>query len=159
MNFPSTHGQVASFFQPTGVQQEFAFIPDDFSGTYIVNVETNTTQVIAAPAIKDTAATYFAGIKVLVQLDSTGGVYFLPYRQSDASTNLKSAWAPVKPIAVSYPAGTLSPSPTSSSGQPSFTSNSSSGTLGGQASDANQGIRIASSLMGMFCIIAMASLL
>jgi len=161
-NFPSTYGQVASFFQPTGVQQEFAFIPDDFSGTYIVNVETNTTRVLADPAIKDNAATYFAGINSLVQLDSTGAVSFIPHTQSDVNVNFKSAWASVKPIAISYPSGAsrLSPSLTSSSpGQPSFTSNSSSGVIGGQASGANQGIRIASSLVAVFCIIATASLL
>jgi len=162
-NFPLAHGQVASFFQPTGVQQEFAFIPDDFSGTYIVNVETNTTQVLAPPAVKDTAASYFAGIKALVQLDSTGAVSFLPYAQGETSTNQKSAWASVKPIAVSYPPGAsrLSPSLTSSSGQPSGTSNSSSGTIGGQgqASGANQGIHIAGTLVAVLCIVATASLL
>jgi len=161
VNFPSTYGQIVSFFQPTGVQQEFAFIPDDFSGTYIVNVETNTTRVLAAPAIKDDAATYFAGTKTLVQLDSTGAVSFFPYTQSDVSANLKSVWASVKPIAVSYPPGAsrLSPSLTSSaSGQPSFTSNS-SGIFGGQASGSDQGIRIASILVTVFCIIATASLL
>jgi hypothetical protein len=55
-NFPATHGQATSFFQDVGVgpfpnplscpthnftqvQEEFAFIPDDGSATYIINVE------------------------------------------------------------------------------------------------------------------------
>ena len=38
-NFPNTHGKTASFFQQSDVQQEFAFIPDDGSATYVVNVE------------------------------------------------------------------------------------------------------------------------
>jgi hypothetical protein len=38
-NFPTTHGKTASFFLNVGVQQEYAFIPDDGSATYVVNVE------------------------------------------------------------------------------------------------------------------------
>ena len=38
-NFPTTHGKTASFFLNEGVQQEFAFIPDDGSATYVINVE------------------------------------------------------------------------------------------------------------------------
>ncbi|KAG6876442.1 hypothetical protein C0993_003144 [Termitomyces sp. T159_Od127] len=37
--FPATHGQATSFFMESGVQQEFAFIPDDGSATYVINVE------------------------------------------------------------------------------------------------------------------------
>ncbi|KAJ3553382.1 hypothetical protein NM688_g3642 [Phlebia brevispora] len=51
--FPATHGQTASFFQESGVQQEFAFIPDDGSQTYVINVETNTTQALSGPTTKD----------------------------------------------------------------------------------------------------------
>ena len=38
-SFPTSHGKTASFFLTEGVQQEFAFIPDDGSATNIVNVE------------------------------------------------------------------------------------------------------------------------
>ena len=38
-NFPTSHGKTASFFLVEGVQQEYAFIPDDGSATYVVNVE------------------------------------------------------------------------------------------------------------------------
>ena len=38
-NFPTSHGKTASFFLDVGVQQEYAFIPDDGSATYVVNVE------------------------------------------------------------------------------------------------------------------------
>ena len=55
--FPAAHGQTASFFQASGVQQEFAFIPDDGSATYVINVETNTTQSLAGPSTKDAKAT------------------------------------------------------------------------------------------------------
>ena len=38
-SFPTSHGKTASFFLVEGVQQEYAFIPDDGSATYVVNVE------------------------------------------------------------------------------------------------------------------------
>ena len=38
-NFPTSHGKTAFFFLDVGVQQEYAFIPDDGSATYVVNVE------------------------------------------------------------------------------------------------------------------------
>lgn len=38
-NFPTTHGKAASFFLDADVQHEFAFIPDDGSATYVINVE------------------------------------------------------------------------------------------------------------------------
>ena len=38
-NFPTFHGKIASFFLDVGVQQEYAFIPDDGSTTFVVNVE------------------------------------------------------------------------------------------------------------------------
>ena len=37
-NFPTSHGKTASFFLDVGVQQEYAFIPDDGSATFVVNV-------------------------------------------------------------------------------------------------------------------------
>ncbi|KIJ29124.1 hypothetical protein M422DRAFT_54347 [Sphaerobolus stellatus SS14] len=40
--FPSTHGKTASFFQTEGVQTQFAFIPDDSSATYVIDVVVRT---------------------------------------------------------------------------------------------------------------------
>lgn len=141
-------------------------MPDDFSGTYIVNVETNTTQVLAPPTSKDIAATYFGGIKSLIQLSSDGAVSFLPYNQFDAGANSAATWSAVKPIAVSSPPGSsrLSPSVVSQPGYPT-PSPSSSGTKSNangtstQASGATQGSQMASGLVVAFCLAAMASLL
>ncbi|TFK90320.1 hypothetical protein K466DRAFT_638163 [Polyporus arcularius HHB13444] len=104
--FPATHGQTASFFQSEGVQQEFAFIPDDGSMTYVINVENNSTSTLAGPTSKDPKAQYAASITALVQLDSTGAVSFIPYKQGDASTNSAAKWATVAKIAAVAPAGT-----------------------------------------------------
>jgi hypothetical protein len=160
--FPTIHGQATSFFQETGVQQEFAFIPDDFSGTYVVNVETNTTQVLAPPTSKDTSAIYFASITSLVQLDSTGAVSYLPYKQGDNSANAAAVWSGVKPIAVVVPPGSSRLSPSSS---PSLTgsgsgANATGKTVGGQAANGvNQGSQVAGYLVAVFCLVAMTSLL
>jgi hypothetical protein len=121
-SFPATHGQATSFFQPAGVQQEFAFIPDDGSATYVINVETNTTQSLAGPATKDPQATYFAGITSLVQLSSSGVVSFLPYLEGsgNATTNQAATWSNVASLANVAPA--------------SKTNNTASGTAGGSSS-------------------------
>ncbi|KAJ7678200.1 hypothetical protein DFH06DRAFT_1033795 [Mycena polygramma] len=94
-DFPDSHGQAVSFFLDTGVQQEIAFIPDDGSATYIVNVETNTTQKIAGPSTVDAGATYFASTTSLVQLSSSGSLSFLPYSPTDTSANSAAKWSPV----------------------------------------------------------------
>ncbi|KAI0777746.1 hypothetical protein BD413DRAFT_602043 [Trametes elegans] len=113
--FPSSHGQATSFFQAEGVQQEFAFIPDDGSNTYVINVETNTTKTLAGPTAKDANAKYAAGITALVQLDSTGAVSYIPYRQGDDDANSKAAWASVAKLASAAPAQSSAGSGTSGS--------------------------------------------
>ena len=47
-SFPTSHGKTASFFQSTGVQQEFAFIPDDGSSTFVVNVEVSFSLCVSS---------------------------------------------------------------------------------------------------------------
>ncbi|KAI0694222.1 hypothetical protein BC835DRAFT_1274846 [Cytidiella melzeri] len=135
--FPATHGQAASFFQAEGVQQEFAFIPDDGSKTYVINVETNTTQAIAGPSTKDAAATYAASITALVQLDSKGAVSFLPYKEGDASTNSQAAWASVANLATSVPPGSTSSSSASSTSTPNGTSSAKTTSAGGASPSGN----------------------
>jgi len=100
--FPAAHGRATSFFMESGVQQEFAFIPDDFSATYVVNVESNSTRALPPPTVKDTKASYIAGITSLVQLDSTGAVSFVPYVPGDANAN--ATWSSVKSIPAITPA-------------------------------------------------------
>jgi len=113
--FPATHGQTASFFQSAGVQQEFAFIPDDGSATYVINVETNTTEAYAGPPTKDPKATYAASITALVQLDSQGALTFFPYTEGQVSTNTAASWSKVAAVAAVAPASSASPSSTGSS--------------------------------------------
>jgi hypothetical protein len=173
--FPKTHGQATSFFQKEGVQQEFAFIPDDGSATYVINVDTNTTQKLPGPSTKDAAAQYVAGITSLVQVDSQGAVSFLPYKQGDASTNAQASWTSVANLAAAVPAGTATSSPgsnsssthngtssssgsnTTSAGGPAPSGNSSSSGGSGHASGAmsmNLPVSIAVAVSGILCSIA-----
>jgi len=120
-NFPTTHGQATSFFLDTGVQEEIAFIPDDGSATFIVNVETNTTQTVAGPSTVDAGATYFASTTALVQLSSSGALSWLPYSASDKSANSAAKWSPVTSL-------------NSVTGSSSGSSSGSSGSSGSSAS-------------------------
>jgi len=124
---PATHGQTASFFLDTGVQEEFAFIPDDGSATYVLNVLTNKTQTLAGPTTKDAGAVYYASTDSLIQLDSTGAVSYLPYKVNDSSANAAAKWSKVVSLANAAPPtnGTTKGTSTSSS-NPSGTSKSQS---------------------------------
>jgi hypothetical protein len=135
---PATNGQTASFFLDEGVQEAFAFIPSDCSATYVLNVETNTTQILAGPSTKDAAATYYAGITSLVQLDSKGGVSYLPVSANDTSANAAAQWSKVAPLATAAPpSSTSTKSPTTSGGssKPSGTSASSSSSAASSKSN------------------------
>jgi hypothetical protein len=95
--FPASHGQAASFFlASTDAQLQFAYVPDDFSSTYIITHWTspstagstdgapdgissfiNSTQILPAPSSKDTASVYAASTSSLVQLTSSGELYYI----------------------------------------------------------------------------------
>ena len=145
-DFPQTHGKMASFFQNEGVQQEFAFIPDDGSATYVINVESNSTQKLAGPAVKDPRAQYFAGVTSLVQLSAEqGDLQFLPYTQGN--DNSGASWTKI--TALTVPAGSESSSTTSSSNSNSTASGrgtSSASAAGAASTGESSG---AASTMGM----------
>ncbi|KAH9831157.1 uncharacterized protein C8Q71DRAFT_782995 [Rhodofomes roseus] len=134
-SFPAAHGKTASFFQSEGVQQEFAFIPDDGSATYVINVENNSTTSYAGPTSKDAGSVYAASISALVQLDSSGNLYFFPYTEGDASANTAAAWTKVQAVSKVAPASSAAASATgghsgSGSATGSAGSSSSTGTSG-----------------------------
>jgi hypothetical protein len=128
------------------VQEAFAFIPDDCSATYVLNVETNTTQTLAGPSTKDAAATYFAGLTSLVQLDSQGAVSYLPFNPTDANTNVAAKWSKVVALAKAAPPSTsASTSASGSAPKPSGSSksNSSSSTGSTGSKGSNGGAAVA----------------
>ncbi|KAF7972809.1 hypothetical protein HWV62_16998 [Athelia sp. TMB] len=168
---PNTQGQVASFFQESNtVQQEFAFIPQDSSNTYVINVMTNDTQQLAGPTTKDPLATYFAGVTSLVQLSSSGAVSFLPYTQGDDAGNSAATWTPVAALAAAVPASTSSASSSATASASAGSAKSSGTATAGSSSSTPQaagaGINGASSshhisnaLAGFFAIAALVCLL
>jgi len=129
---PATHGRTASFFQNEGVQEAFAFVPDDGSATYVLNVQSNRTETLAGPSTKDAGATYFAGITSLVQLDATGAISFLPYNANDSSANEAAKWSKVASLANAAPP--TNGSSTGTTGTGTSSSVNPSGTSRAQAS-------------------------
>ncbi|KAG7446754.1 uncharacterized protein BT62DRAFT_1005135 [Guyanagaster necrorhizus] len=113
-SFPASHGQATSFFMDSGVQEDFAFIPDDGSATYVVSVETNTTQTLAGPSTKDSGATYFASTDSLVQLTSDGAVSYISYSNSSTEANTAATWSTVANLASVAPASSSAASSTTS---------------------------------------------
>ncbi|KAJ3774205.1 hypothetical protein FB446DRAFT_729807 [Lentinula raphanica] len=122
-NFPAQHGQTTSIFEPAndGVQLAFAYIPDDGSATYIIDVVSNTTTSMAGPSTKDSSATYFASDAAIVQLTSSGAVNFIPYTNS--SSDSSASWSSVKNL--------VSVAPTSSASSGSATKSASGSAASG----------------------------
>jgi len=125
-NFPAEHGQTASIFLPAneGVQLAFAYIPDDGSATYVIDVISNTTVAMAGPSTKDSGATYFASDAAIVQLTSSGAVNYIPYTNTSVDTS--ASWSSVANLA--------SVAPTSSAGSSGSSSKTGTATAGSSSS-------------------------
>jgi len=147
-DFPAQHGQVTSFFKDTGVQQEFAFIPDDGSATYVINVESNTTQTLAGPITKDPSATYFASTDSLVQLTSAGDVNYLPYNAGTSSANSGASWSKVAKLPSAAPSSSGGSASTSRSSSATGTSKGASATGTGTTQKGSNGATSLSSVAG-----------
>ncbi|KAJ3995908.1 hypothetical protein F5050DRAFT_1712532 [Lentinula boryana] len=151
-NFPAQHGQTASIFEPAndGVQLAFAYIPDDGSATYVIDVVSNTTTSMAGPSTKDSSATYFASDAAIVQLTSSGAVNYIPYTNS--SSDSSASWSSVKNLVSVAPTSsassasgtaTKSASGSAASGTSSSTSSSSSSSNGASNMAAQSGSVVA----------------
>ncbi|TFK20595.1 hypothetical protein FA15DRAFT_625163 [Coprinopsis marcescibilis] len=126
--FPNSHGKTTSFFRDIGVQTQYAYIPDDGSNTYVVDVTTNSTRIIPGPARRDPYATYAASPNALVQLASTAGaISWIGYNQE---TGQGTSWQTLP----SFPVSENTPSTGNGSG------NSSSGA-GSGSNSSNSGAR------------------
>ncbi|KAF8898018.1 hypothetical protein CPB84DRAFT_1681602 [Gymnopilus junonius] len=142
--FPSTHGRAASFFLDAGVQQEFAFIPDDGSATYVINVESNTTKTLSGPSVKDPFAQYYASTSALVQLTTSGQVNFLAYNPN--TTTSGGTWSAVSKLpsaastlGSSTSAGAGAAAPTGSGSGSSGSSGSIKPTASGSSGNSSSG--------------------
>ena len=72
-----------------GVQQEFAFIPDDGSAAYASNVDSNSTTSYWGSAYKDADLNYATSNTALVQFNRSG---YFSYTDSDTSTKSAASW-------------------------------------------------------------------
>lgn len=141
----------------SGVQQEFAFIPDDFSATYVINVENNSTRTLPPPTIQDTKSSYVAGITSLVQLDSNGTVSFAPYVPGDVNANANAVWSNVKSLVGLISASNLQSSPNSNSSSNDQGNNNNTGAPGStqtHADGASSNFPVASGLVGLAVLFA-----
>lgn len=107
--FPSTHGQTASFFLESGVQTQFAFIPDDGSGTFVVDVVNNATIPLSAPTDKS-SSTFAASITALVQLTEDGNIFWLPYTPGNTAESQAASWSKLNVQGLSLPSSSNSTS-------------------------------------------------
>jgi len=155
-SFPNTYGQATSFFQESGVQQEFAFIPSDGSGTYVVNVEMNTTQTLKAPTLKDSQATYFASETALVQLSSSGTVSYILYNPTSTSANTNAAWNVVKSLPIAIANQTSSTSSRSINTGTGTQSSSTSGHTSGSSGSTNGAMSIHVELTSITAVTVLA---
>ncbi|EEB95324.1 hypothetical protein MPER_05719, partial [Moniliophthora perniciosa FA553] len=110
---------VASLFKEESWQLEFAYFPDDGSGTYVINVETltksfktNTTKALPGIPSKDASATYAASINSLVS-SSSGGIQYMPYNPS--GDNSGAQWTAVQKLASLKAAASTGTKPTGTS--------------------------------------------
>ena len=114
------------------MQYQMVFIPEDFSNSYVVTHWTNlgdysvtsdapfdaslinSTQTLPAPSSQDTNAAYAASPSAIVQLDSSGNIYYLNNPISSYKVNSDASWTKMD-YTLSGASGSSSSSSASSS--------------------------------------------
>ena len=91
--------------------------------------QTNTTQTLKGPTVKDPMAIYFASTDALVQLSASGSVSYLPYTPGSTSASASASWSVVSKLPSSTPSG--NGSTTSVTGSSTSTAAGVSSTNGG----------------------------
>ncbi|CAE6437755.1 unnamed protein product [Rhizoctonia solani] len=139
--FPKKHGQVASFFTgDTQAQKKWAFIPDDLSGTYISDINSNTTTVFPGPPASPGFASNPTGLMgrfaaspgALVYLSPANELHYIGVDQNNIVASVANPWAKiVSPELVAAAAA----DPTSSGSDATATA-SASGMVSSRASGA-----------------------
>ncbi|KAJ1302075.1 hypothetical protein OPQ81_000908 [Rhizoctonia solani] len=149
--FPQKHGQVASFFTgDTQAQKKWAFIPDDLSGTYISDINSNSTTAFPGPPASAGFASNPVGLKgriaaspgAVVYLSPSNELHFIGIDQNNMAASLANPWAKIaSPELVAAAAA----DPTSSDSNSSSTATgTASGMTTSRASTATAGAASAS---------------
>ncbi|KAG8698539.1 hypothetical protein FRC08_005850 [Ceratobasidium sp. 394] len=166
-SFPQKHGQVASFFAgDVSVQKRFAFVPDDLSKTYIIDVDKNTTTVLPAPPASPGFASNPAGLmgrlatspSALVYLSPANELHYIGVDQNNVAAAAGNPWAPISSselvaAAAVDPAATTS-APASGTASPTASGmvsvrTSTPGSTGTAAASNPSGTSSANGAMGM----------
>ncbi|EJD54847.1 hypothetical protein AURDEDRAFT_110301 [Auricularia subglabra TFB-10046 SS5] len=133
--FPVSHGQSPALFQSGNpAQRQIAFIPDDMSATYIVDVKVNETLPLAGPTDKSAGSIFTASINSVVQLTPSGKLFFLPVDQSDIAGKAANGGAAWKSLAT-LPASSSTTPGTGGTGN----GNTTPGTTDGSSDDTPSG--------------------
>jgi len=120
--FPVQHGKTASFFLPDVWQEQFAYVPDDGSATYVVDVANNVTTPFPGPSDTSAGSVYTASTSALVQLSSSNTLSFLPYNQNTGANNANAAWTAITISGLPAASSNSSSASGSSTGSSSATS-------------------------------------
>ena len=89
--FPQINGKTVSVLkQDNSVPLEFVFIPDDFSGTFLIDtrVEGTNSSVKYPPPIKDLNSLFVATTMEIVQVTSALEIYTLDITQNRSTRSL-----------------------------------------------------------------------
>ncbi|KAJ3409286.1 hypothetical protein HDV05_004532 [Chytridiales sp. JEL 0842] len=107
-SFPNVHGQTATI--PNQIDSEvplkFAYIPDDGSGVFVVDVETNSTTRFPGPASADFNHRYATSKTTLVQLTSAGELNYLDGVDKNGGGQWQKIQNPALLKVASKPSGT-----------------------------------------------------
>lgn len=109
--FPDSGGQAFSIPDAgDNTPYQMVFVPNDFSQSYVVTHWTNpsnylstdgapmslslvnTTQLLPAPTSQDTQAAYAASPSSLVQIDSSGAIYYVNNAVSNYEVSSSASW-------------------------------------------------------------------
>ncbi|KAL7419792.1 hypothetical protein Q5752_005708 [Cryptotrichosporon argae] len=151
-NFPDTSGQAFSIPDAANdVPYQIVFVPDDFSGSYVVTHWTdlsnyattsdapmalslvNSTQTLPAPTSQDAQAAYAASDTALVQIDADGNIYYmLSAVNADYTVASSPSWTK-----MSYQLSGGSVSSSSIASASASTSGSASTTISGSSATAS----------------------
>ncbi|CCO29485.1 hypothetical protein RSOLAG1IB_05239 [Rhizoctonia solani AG-1 IB] len=102
--FPKKHGQVASFFTgDTQAQKKWAFVPDDLSGTYVSDINSNTTTVLAGPPASPGFPSNPEGLMgrlaaspgALVYLSPANEIHYIGVDQNNMAASASNPWAKI----------------------------------------------------------------
>lgn len=150
---PASSGQAVSFLQSNSTPYQNLFVPDDFSGSYVVthwtapgsyNVTTgapmavsliNSTQSLPAPTSQDKEAAYACSDTDCVQIDTKGDIYYIENAVAqDFTVSSGATWQKMSYSLKPYSAAAATPNATDAAGSTTATGSAAAATSGATTS-------------------------